>query len=92
MTEKEFAVVLAENNAGLTSSKAEEVIKSFKRIITNELKRGKDIKLIGLMTLTTRHKEAGKVVDPRDLSKMIQYKAMRLPKARFSHKLKNILK
>ena len=92
MTEKELAIILAENNSGITISKAEAIIRSFKRTVTTELKRGRDVKLINLMTITTIKRKAGKVVDVFDTTKMVKYPSMVAPKVRFSNKFKKILR
>ena len=78
--------------SGLFNIQAEDVIESFKELVMERLKEGKEVTITGFGTFSARKRSSRMGVDPRDPKKRIQMPEVIVPKFKAGKTLKDYLK
>jgi len=89
MTQAEIAAAIA-SDAGISKSAGAAVLKSLVALISNNLKKGQDVRIAGLGTFKVAKRPARKARNPRT-GEMIRLKASKQPKFTPSATLRNTL-
>ena len=86
MNKNEFIAAVAEQ-AAMTKSDAAKAIDSFINVITKQLKRGDEVRLVGFGTFKVLKRAASKGRNPRT-GESIQIQSSKMPKFRAGKELK----
>ena len=78
MNKTEFIAAVAEE-AGLSKTDAAKAVKAFTDVVTEEMKKGEKVQLIGFGTFETRERAARQGRNPRDPQQVINIPASKAP-------------
>mgnify|MGYP005891245827 CR=1 FL=1 len=78
MNKTEFIAAVAEE-AGLSKTDAAKAVKAFTDVVTEEMKKGEKVQLIGFGTFETRERKARQGRNPRQPEEVIQIEASKAP-------------
>ena len=89
MNKTELVSAIAEN-AGLTKKDSEKVLKAFVEVVTEELKKGEKVQLVGFGTFEVSERPAREGINPQTKEK-IEIAASRAPKFKAGKALKDVV-
>ena len=78
MNKTEFIAAVAEE-AGLSKTDAAKAVKAFTDVVTEEMKKGEKVQLIGFGTFETRERKARQGRNPRKPGEVIKIAASKAP-------------
>jgi len=78
MNKTEFIAAVAEE-AGLSKTDAAKAVKAFTDVVTEEMKKGEKVQLIGFGTFETRERKARQGRNPRKPGEIIKIAASKAP-------------
>ena len=87
MNKTELISAIAEN-AGLTKKDSEKVLKAFVEVVTEELKKGEKVQLVGFGTFEVSERPAREGINPQTKEK-IEISASKAPKFKAGKALKD---
>lgn len=87
MNKTELVSAIAEN-AGLTKKDSEKVLKAFVEVVTEELKKGEKVQLVGFGTFEVSERPAREGINPQTKEK-IEIAASKSPKFKAGKALKD---
>jgi DNA-binding protein HU-beta len=87
MNKSEFVAAVSEA-AKLSKADAERAVDSFMSVVTSQLRRGDEVRLVGFGTFEVRQRNASEGRNPRT-GEMIKIKASRLPRFKAGKALKD---
>jgi len=87
MNKSEFVAAVSEA-AKLSKADAERAVDSFMSVVTNQLRKGDEVRLVGFGTFEVRQRNASEGRNPRT-GEMIKIKASRLPRFKAGKALKD---
>ena len=87
MNKTELVSAIAEN-AGLTKKDSEKVLKAFVEVVTEELKKGEKVQLVGFGTFEVSERPAREGINPQTKEK-IEISASKAPKFKAGKALKD---
>ena len=87
MNKTELVSAIAEN-AGLTKKDSEKVLKAFVDVVTEELKKGEKVQLVGFGTFEVSERPAREGINPQTKEK-IEIAASKAPKFKAGKALKD---
>ncbi len=87
MNKTELVSAIAEN-AGLTKKDSEKVLKAFVEVVTEELKKGEKVQLVGFGTFEVSERPAREGINPQTKEK-IEIAASKAPKFKAGKALKD---
>ena len=89
MNKTELVSAIAEN-AGLTKKDSEKVLKAFVEVVTEELKKGEKVQLVGFGTFEVSERPAREGINPQTKEK-IEISASKAPKFKAGKALKDVV-
>ena len=89
MNKTELVSAIAEN-AGLTKKDSEKVLKAFVEVVTEELKKGEKVQLVGFGTFEVSERPAREGINPQTKEK-IEIAASKAPKFKAGKALKDMI-
>ena len=89
MNKTELVSAIAEN-AGLTKKDSEKVLKAFVEVVTEELKKGEKVQLVGFGTFEVSERPAREGINPQTKEK-IEIAASKAPKFKAGKALKDVV-
>ena len=89
MNKTELVAAIAEN-AGLSKKDSEKALKAFVEVVTEELKKGEKVQLVGFGTFEVSERPAREGINPQTKEK-IEIAASRAPKFKAGKALKDVV-